>query len=131
MRRPAPTAPLTPAQSRVLCPKVLSTLYAAVTLAGAAQCTAVLTMLRDTPALARHVLALSVAPDRTPAPVAGYEEAAAACAQVSQLVAECARHMDALRTFTWNATAALPQERMWAELRSWCVPRGRQSRPPC
>ncbi|GJE95489.1 hypothetical protein PsYK624_116740 [Phanerochaete sordida] len=106
--------------SKVLYPKVLSTLYAAVSLEGVAQCRAVLTMLRDTPALARHVLALAVAPDRTAAPVAGYEESADACAQVSQLVAECARHMDALRTFTWNATAALPQERMWAELRSCC-----------
>lgn len=104
---------------------MLSTLYAAVSLEGLAQCRAVLTMLRDTPALARHVLALAVAPDRTAATsVAGYDESADACAQVSQLVAECARHMDALRTFTWNATAALPQERMWAELRSWCVPRG-------
>lgn len=107
-------------QSKVLCPKVVSTLYASVRLEGFAQCKDALTMLRDAPELARHVLELTVYPDHmSDSQVAGYEESAEWCATISQLVAECAKHMDALRTFTWNAAAALPQERMWTELRSW------------
>ncbi|EKM54414.1 uncharacterized protein PHACADRAFT_185339 [Phanerochaete carnosa HHB-10118-sp] len=63
--------------SKVLYPKVMSTLYASVRLEGFAQCKDALTMLRDTPELARHVLELTVYPDHvSDTQVAGYEESA-------------------------------------------------------
>lgn len=102
----------------MLYPKVLPTLYDSVHLESPTQCQDTLMMLRNTPEVARHVLELIVQPDRMSNTVAGYEESKEWCKTISNLVAECATHMDALRKFTWNAVAALPQERMWAELRS-------------
>lgn len=122
-------APLTTArradalpQSRLVYPVVQSALYASVKLQGFAQCRDTLTMLRDTPDLARHVQELELHPDYVSDRwVAGYEESARMCEVVSLLVVESIQHMDALRTFTWNALAALPQESMWTELRHRCV----------
>ena len=75
-------------------------------------------MLRDTPDVARHVQELEVEPDFiSESRVASYEESAEWCAKVSQLVAEAAKNMDALKSFSWNALAAVPQESMWFELR--------------
>lgn len=77
-------------------------------------------MLRNTPDVARHVQELELEPDFiSEARGAGYEESAVRCAQVSQLVAEVARNMDALKSFSWNAVAGVPQEIMWSELRKW------------
>lgn len=107
-------------QSRVIYPKVLATLYASVKLHGAAQCQDTLAMLKDTPDVARHVQELEVHPDYiSDSRIAGYEESAERCAKVSQLIAETAKSMDALKRFTWNALAALPHESMWSELRRW------------
>lgn len=77
-------------------------------------------MLRDTPDVARHVQELEVQPDFiSEARAAGYEESAEKCWKVSQLIAEVARNMDALKSFSWNALAGVPQEVMWSELRKW------------
>ena len=107
-------------QSRVIYPKVLATLYATVKLYGAAQGQDTLAMRRDTPDVARHVQELEVYPDYiSDSRIAGYEESAEWCAKVSQLIADAAKNMDALKKLTWNALAALPHENMWSELRRW------------
>jgi hypothetical protein len=77
-------------------------------------------MLRNAPDLARHVQELIICPDfvsenETP----GFEESGHWCSIISQLVAESAKHMDALRSCIWNAAVSLPNESMWAELRRW------------
>ena len=79
-------------------------------------------MLCYTPDLARHVQELVIHPDYIGEnETAGYELAGHWCSAISNLVAQCARYMDALRSFVWNASSALPKERMWSELRRWCV----------
>ncbi|KAI0697254.1 hypothetical protein BC835DRAFT_1338772 [Cytidiella melzeri] len=107
--------------SRHLYPRVISAIYGSVTLHGYAQCVNTLSMLCDTPTLARHVQELNVYPDHVSlGQSCKYEMGAGMCTGASFLVTKAALSMDALRSFGWYAYWASPIDAMWWTLRRCC-----------
>ncbi|KAL7281735.1 hypothetical protein ACG7TL_005053 [Trametes sanguinea] len=118
-RSPAQRSPLT--QSRNVYAKMLPALYADVDLHGAEQCERTLAMIERSPDVARHVRKLTVHPEheslsRPRDQYRAWDNAGV----VSRCVMRAARNLDALHHFEWDGEDMLPDDRMWAELRTRC-----------
>ncbi|KAI0630286.1 hypothetical protein C8Q77DRAFT_1137332 [Trametes polyzona] len=102
--------------------KVVPALYADVDLHGAEQCERTLGMIERCPEVARHVRKLTVHPEHelTPRPRDQYR-AWDNAGVVSRCVMKAARNLDALHSFEWDGEDMLPDDRMWAELRTRCL----------
>ncbi|KAI0328658.1 hypothetical protein GY45DRAFT_1254523 [Cubamyces sp. BRFM 1775] len=107
--------------SKTVYTKVLPALYADVDLHGAEQCERTLAMIERCPQVARHVRKLTVHPEHEfhPRPHDQYR-AWDNAGVVSRCVMRAARNLDALHHFEWDGEDMLPDDRMWAELRSRC-----------
>lgn len=109
-------------QSSHIFARVIPSIYSSVELDGIEECEATLSMLAQSPHLARHVRKLVVHPESTgsrrqPKFLRAWNYAHT----VSSLVGAACQHMDALHTFSWDGEDSLPDDAMWEELRTWCV----------
>ena len=79
-------------------------------------------MIERCPQVARHVRKLTVHPEHEfhPRPHDQYR-AWDNAGVVSRCVMRAARNLDALHHFEWDGEDMLPDDRMWAELRSRCA----------
>ncbi|OSD06795.1 hypothetical protein PYCCODRAFT_1403567 [Trametes coccinea BRFM310] len=107
--------------SRNVYAKMLPALYADVDLHGAEQCERTLAMIERSPDVARHVRKLTVHPEheslsRPRDQYRAWDNAGV----VSRCVMRAARNLDALHHFEWDGEDMLPDDRMWAELRTRC-----------
>lgn len=77
-------------------------------------------MLQRCPGVARHIRTLSVHPEDGAAVAYRPEQLRAwdSAGVVSREVMKVARHLDALARFDWVGEDMLPDDRMWAELRT-------------
>ncbi|KAI9060262.1 hypothetical protein FKP32DRAFT_1687783 [Trametes sanguinea] len=107
--------------SRNVYAKMLPALYADVDLHGAEQSERTLAMIERSPDVARHVRKLTVHPEHEshPRPRDQYR-AWDNAGVVSRCVMRAARNLDALHHFEWDGEDMLPDDRMWAELRTRC-----------
>ncbi|PIL36119.1 hypothetical protein GSI_01779 [Ganoderma sinense ZZ0214-1] len=106
--------------SSVIYAKVIPALYADVELHGVEQCERTLGMLERCPDVARHTQRLAVFPEDEPTRPRDRVRAWDNAGIVSRCVLKAARYLDALARFDWEGEDMLPDDRMWAELRSKC-----------
>ncbi|KAL4243969.1 hypothetical protein ABKN59_010055 [Abortiporus biennis] len=98
---------------------VIPSIYSTVQLEGVDQCQNTLHMLSRSPWIARHIQSLTIRPERRH-PGREFLDTRAHALVSSALVADAATYMDALHTFVWDGEDYLPNDRMWARLKTCC-----------